>query len=151
MSYYIKSTLLQIDKYFTIKSKSLGPPKVYLDGTIFKIHLPNGVHAWAFSSSQYVHEVIRGIEENLEKEGKKLTLKKPGTPMQISYNLELNITPELLPIHAAYYQSLVGILRWIVELGRVDICLKVSLMSSHLASPREVHLDKLFRIFAYLK
>ena len=38
-----------------------------------------------------------------------------------------------------------------VELGRVDICLEVSMMSSHLALPREGHLDELFHIFAYLK
>ena len=38
-----------------------------------------------------------------------------------------------------------------MELGRVDICLEVSLMSSHLALPREGHLDKIFHIFAYLK
>ena len=44
-----------------------------------------------------------------------------------------------------------GILRWIVELGRVDICLEVSLMSSNLAMPRGGHLDKLFHIFAYHK
>ena len=43
------------------------------------------------------------------------------------------------------------ILRWIVELGRVDICLEDSLMSSHLALTHEGHLDKLFHIFAYLK
>ena len=50
-----------------------------------------------------------------------------------------------------YYQSSVGIMRWIVELGRVEICLEVSLMSSHLALPCEVHLDKIFHIFSYLK
>ena len=44
-----------------------------------------------------------------------------------------------------------GILRWILELGRVDICLEVLFMSSHLALLREGHLDKLFHIFAYLK
>ena len=44
-----------------------------------------------------------------------------------------------------------GILRWIVELGRVEIYLEVSLMYYHLALPREGHLDKLFHIFAYLK
>ena len=38
-----------------------------------------------------------------------------------------------------------------MELGRVDICSEVSLMSYHLALPREGHLDKLFHIFAYLK
>ena len=38
-----------------------------------------------------------------------------------------------------------------VELGRVDICLEVSMMSSHMAMPREGHLDQLFNIFSYLR
>ena len=38
-----------------------------------------------------------------------------------------------------------------MELGRVDICLEVSLMSSQLELPCEGHLGKLFHIFAYLK
>ena len=38
-----------------------------------------------------------------------------------------------------------------VELGRVDICLEVSMLSSHLAFPREGHLQQLFHMFAYLK
>ena len=77
--------------------------------------------------------------------------KKPGTHILTSYSPELGITPELISTDAAYYQSVVGILRQIVELGRVDICLEVSLISYHLALPREGHLDKLFHIFAYLK
>ena len=91
------------------------------------------------------------MEEHLEKVGKKLMSKKPGTPIPNSYSPELDITPELISTDAAYYQSLMGILRWIVELGRVDICLEVSLISSHLELPCEGHLDKLFHIFAYLK
>ena len=77
--------------------------------------------------------------------------KKPGTPIPTPYSPELDITSELISTDATYYQSLVGILRWIVELCRVDICLEFSLMSSHLALPREGHLDKLYHIFAYLK
>ena len=38
-----------------------------------------------------------------------------------------------------------------VEIGRVDICLEVSMMSSHLALSREGHLQELLHIFAYLK
>jgi hypothetical protein len=48
-------------------------------------------------------------------------------------------------------ESLIGILRWIVELGRVDICLEVSMMSSHLVLPREGYLEQGFHIFAHLK
>ena len=88
------------------------------------------------------------MEEHLEKEGKKLLSKKPGTPIPTSYSPELDITPELISTDAAYYQSRVGILLWIVELGRVDICLEVSLMYSHLALTREGNLDKLCHIFA---
>ena len=46
--------------------------------------------------------------------------------------------------------SLIGILRWICELGRVDICLEVSMMSSHMAMPREGHLEQVLNIFGYL-
>ena len=63
------------------------------------------------------------MEEHLDKVGKSLMSKKYGTPIPTYYIPELDITPELISTDDAYYQSLVGILRWIVELGRVDICL----------------------------
>ena len=64
---------------------------------------------------------------------------------------ELDITHELNKTLLAYYQSLIGILYWIVELGRIDICLEVLMMSSHLALPREGHLKNVLQIFGYLK
>ena len=109
-----KHAILQVDKYFPIKP-------TYLGGIVSKIQLPKGVHAWAFISSQYVNESFKSMEEHLDKEGKKLMSKKPGTPIPTSYGPELDITPEMNSTDAAYYQSLVGILRWMMELGRVDI------------------------------
>jgi hypothetical protein len=38
-----------------------------------------------------------------------------------------------------------------VELGRVDICLEVSMMSSHLALPRKGYMEQVLHIFAHLK
>ena len=76
---------------------------------------------------------------------------KADTPLTTSYRPELDVSRELNVDDAAYYQSLIGILRWIVELGRVDVCLEVSMMSSHLALPREGHLEQVLHIFAYLK
>jgi hypothetical protein len=72
-------------------------------------------------------------------------------PIRTSYRPEIDVSPELAPCDAAYYQSLIGILRWMVELGRVDICLETSMMSSHLALPREGHLEQVYHMFAYLK
>ena len=51
----------------------------------------------------------------------------------------------------SYYHSLIGVLQWIVELGRVDMCVEVSMMSSHLALPIEGHMKEVYHIFAYLK
>ena len=52
---------------------------------------------------------------------------------------------------AAHNHSLIGILWWIVELGRVDICTEVSILSSCLALPRDGHQEQVFHVFAYLK
>ena len=42
-------------------------------------------------------------------------------------------------------------LRWPVELRRVDNLLETALMSTHLALPRQGHLEQLYHIFGYLK
>ena len=76
---------------------------------------------------------------------------KINAPLSNDYIPELDSYPELDGDDGAYYQSLIGILRWMVELGRIDICCEVSMMSSHLALPREGHLAQVFHIFVYLK
>jgi hypothetical protein len=47
--------------------------------------------------------------------------------------------------------SLIGILRWAVELGRIDIYINVALLSSHMAQPRVGHMQEVLHIFSYLK
>ena len=73
------------------------------------------------------------------------------TPIQTSYCSEIDTSSILQPADATHFQSLIGVLRWIVELGRVDICLGVSMLSSYLASPRIGYLRQALQIFAYLK
>ena len=38
-----------------------------------------------------------------------------------------------------------------VGLGRVDICVEVSMLSSYLALPRKGHLEQVLHMFAYFK
>ena len=45
---------------------------------------------------------------------------------------------------------MIGILRWSIELGRIDIITKVSLLSSFNVNPREGHLEAAYCIFDYL-
>ena len=76
---------------------------------------------------------------------------KADTPLSTTYRPELDVSRELNEDDASYYQSVIGILRWIVGLGQVDVCLEVSMMSSRLALPREGHLEQVLHIFAYQK
>ena len=48
------------------------------------------------------------------------------------------------------FQQLIGILRWPIELGRIDILTEVSCLSQHLAEPRDGHLIAVYKIFKYL-
>ena len=71
--------------------------------------------------------------------------------MTSDYRPVIDITPDLGEVDAAYFHSLIGVLRWIVEFGRVDINVEASMMSSHLAMPRGGHMQDLLHVFAYLK
>ena len=77
--------------------------------------------------------------------------KKIETPFSHGYCPELDISTELDHHKTNYFQGLMGVLRWIVELGRIDIIVPVTMLSRYLVSPREGHLQQAYRIFAYLK
>ena len=143
----------ELGRHFILKENSIGPPTNYLGGMVRLVTLDNGVKCWSFSSSQYVQAAVKNVEDHLQKlqNPNWKFPKKADTPMQTSYRPELDVTPELGPNEATYFMSLIGVLRWIVELGRIDVCLECSLLSSHLALPREGHIQQLFQIFAYLK
>ena len=127
---------------------------MYLSGRVHKVllQLENGVWAWSFSSSQYMQSAVKNVEEHVGRpENSHLKIpSKVETPLTMSYRPELDVSSELTSRDSAYYQSLIGILRWVVDLRRIDICLEVSMMSSHLAMPRKGHLDQVLHIFAYL-
>ena len=76
----------------------------------------------------------RNVEKHLMKSSQVLP-RKFKCPWSVNYQPEVGITPEVPPQEAAYYQSLIGILRWIVELRRADICMEVSAMTSMMTAP----------------
>ena len=60
------------------------------------------------------------------------------------------MTDEVTKQFTNRYQQLIGILRWAVELGRFDIHVEVAKLSSFKYNPREVHMEAVYNIFAYL-
>jgi hypothetical protein len=73
------------------------------------------------------------------------------TPLSQGYQPELDQSRELDSNCGQYYQSLIGVLRWICELGQLNILVAVSMLSHYVVSPREGHLEQVFHLFAYLK
>ena len=94
---------------------------------------------------------VNVVQDLLDSDGQGLELKSASTPFPSNYKPEMDVTEELDAAGLSRYRQLIGILRWAVELGRVDIYLEVSLLSQYLASPRWGHLECAYHIFAFLK
>jgi hypothetical protein len=139
---------------YTLKKGSVKEPDAYLGAEVKKWTIdgadnPTKVR-WAMSSDLYVKRAVTEVERELEEIGERLST-KVSTPMSQGYRPEIDTTPELDAKRANYFQGLIGVLRWICELGRIDILIDVAMLSRFLASPRRGHLDQAFHIFAYLK
>ena len=135
---------------FKLKEKSIGPPSQYLGNKVSKVTMENGTSCWSFSSSQYIQNAVANVESHLQSRGEKLMV-PAKSPWSYNYRPETDITPELSAEDAAYFQSLIGVLRWIVELGRADIAMETSSLASMMANPREGHLKEVYHMFAFLK
>ena len=107
---------------------------------------------WSLSAAKYVQEAVKNVEQHLEKDmgGRKLSTSATG-PWIADYSAETDESDVLGPKDASYYQSQIGVLHWICELGRVDIIVETSILASQVAMPREGHLSALLQVFAYLK
>jgi hypothetical protein len=144
--------LKDIDQFFKMKPGSIGDPDFYLGAKLRPMQLSDGVTAWAMSSSKYIQAAVQNVKDYIAKTypGRGLP-KRASAPFPTNYQPELDVTPELNVDQASFYQSQIGVLRWCVELGRIDIITEVSALSSFLALPREGHLEAVFHIFAYLE
>ena len=143
-----KSILLKLFRYFPMKPNLIAVPHIYLGAKISKVRLPDGIKAWAMRSSKYVQEAIKNVKAW---EARSEIAFAMFTPIPPSYRPELDISPELDAEDANYFQSVIGVLRWAIELGHVEITTEVSMLSSHLALPHAGHLIGALHIFAYIE
>ena len=134
------TTMLGIQKKFKLKDDKIEPPEMYLGAGLSMMMNETNHECWAMSSDSYCKAAVANVEEALKKEGLRLP-SKCTTPLANGYRPEVDTTSELKPDGLQYYQELIGVLKWAVEIGRLDILLEVSLMSAHLALPRQGHLE----------
>ena len=70
-----------------------------------------------------------------------------NTPLSLNYNPSEDRTQQLDASGVQYFQELIGVLRWAVELGRVENLLEVYFLSNRLDLPHEGHLHQVYHIF----
>jgi hypothetical protein len=145
-----KAVIGEIAQSFKLKNNDISPPDIYLGARLKEKNL-GGRNMWTMSSNDYIKSAVKNLEERLAKDGNKKLPNKAVSPMMTNYIPEFDETQELNTSGITMYQELIGILRWAIEIGRVDIVTEVSMMSAYQASPREGHLEQLLHIFGYLK
>ena len=145
-----KRTMNLIKAKFKLKNDQMEPPETYLGATLSKLDNIDGDSCWAMSSDDYCAAFVTNVEESLMKKGLRLP-SKCATPTTHGYKPEDDCTGELKADGIQRYQELIGSLRWAIELGRVDILLETSLLSKHLAMPREGHLEQALHVVGFLK
>jgi hypothetical protein len=137
--------MIELQRTFKLKGDKMKRPETYLGAQLDTMTIDD-VECWIMSTEKYVKSAV----DNVETTTRRLP-SKCHTPFSSNYKPELDMTAELKADGVQYYQDLVGVLQWAVEIGRVDILLETSLMSSHLALPDIGHLEQLYHMFGYLK
>jgi hypothetical protein len=122
--------------------KGVGHPEYHLGGNFGRD--PDGSLYWGAKS--YVEKMLSNFERMFGTQPKKYS-----SPLDKDDSPELDMSDELNEEQTRVYQSLIGALQWCVTLGRFDIAVSVMTMSSFRAAPKEGHLERLKRIYGYLR
>jgi len=143
--------LMNMNKHYLLKADSITEPSRYLGASISKHVMDGDSHyTWAIGSKEYLIESLRVVKQRIAPLN--LTLKsKVTSALPSGYKPKLDATNHLDDETTILYMQLIGILRWLVEPGRIDICVEVSMMSSYNCMPRVTHLYGVLHIFSYLQ
>ena len=117
--------------------KGEGTPDYYL-GNDYKTH-----KGWyAVGCKKYIKEAVRRVHD--KEKGK---MKRQSVPFSPFYHPEMDTSEFLDDDGHMYYQMLVGMLNWIVGIGRFDISHATSSLARFDSCPRKGHLKRALRVF----
>jgi hypothetical protein len=144
------SGLNEINSNLPLKPSSVGDPDIYLGA---QTQLPNGVIAWGLSPSKYVVQAVKNCQIHLTEKlsGKYLIPARADNLFPVNYDPSTDLSDILDPECLSFYQHLIGVMRWMVELGCIDIATKISMLSSYLACPCKGQIENSLHVMGYLK
>ena len=142
---------------YKVRDDTIKEPDQYLGADISKVHFDDGSFAYTMSSESYVKNAVKNVKARLNDDGLRFNAKLSSMEMSAKqpfttndYRPELDTSQECSPAQVQFFQNIMGILRWLVELGRIDIGYEVSILSSYLAFPRTGHLQQALHIIKYV-
>jgi hypothetical protein len=108
---------------------------------------------WGLSPSKYVVQAVKNCQLHLPEKlnGKYSIPARADNPFPVDYDPSTDLSDILDPECSSFYQHLIGVMEWMMELGRIDIANEISMLSSYLACPREGHLENALHVMGYLQ
>ena len=136
--YHNQDAMLELlQKSFPFKPGFVNPD-MYLGAKLCKTRLHSGIWAWAMSPVKYDQIAVRKCTVHLLSNygGKYRMPMKAESPFKMGNDPELDTSPELDPDAASYYLTIIGVLRWMIEMRIIDVITEVPLLLSHVALPK---------------
>ena len=147
-----KKIIQSLTEEYKYRLKDVGEPTRYLGAEVGKHDVnSDGTATWYMSARLYLKQAILEIERKWGNITKLFPRQVLDTPMLAGSHPELDTTDFLDDEDTQLYQSYVGVLRWAVELGRVDLAHAAGVMARFSAAPRQGHMVDIIRIFCYCK
>ena len=112
------SVMNKINGYLPLKPISCGHPDIYLGAKLKLTQLPNRVMAWELSPSKYLVQAVKNCQLHLADKlnGKYSIPARANNPFPVDYDPSADLSDILGPECSSFYQHLIGVMRWMVEL-----------------------------------
>jgi len=118
--------------------------------TYLGMQLKDTDQGWLVSMNKYILNILKEQEEKLLTFKMKLP-KNCKSVLPSGYRPESDDSEILDESWTTWYQGIIGILRWLVEMGRIDLSFGVSVLSSYLSAPRIGHFRAALHVLSYVK
>jgi hypothetical protein len=123
------------------KLKGTGPVTFHLGCDFFRDEDNN----LCYAPRKYIEKILDNYERIFGEKPRQVF-----SPLAKGDHPELDTSELLDDDKTKIYQSLIGALQWVIQIGRFDVSTAVMTLSRFRAMPRQGHLDRVRRIHGYL-
>ena len=109
----------KINKFFLLKPDYVGDPNMYVKDKTKYHKTPNRMWSWTMGPSKYVRDACNNCKDHLNNnfDDKYKLPKQDPNPFVMGYDTELDTSMICDPEESSYFQSIIGVMRWMIEFG----------------------------------